>query len=100
MRGIDQIAAARPARLPLPEPRDIFPSEIAQTRPRRDSFANLTARARESQDIFTADKTRIGATCHRSFVPATANRRTSNPHFLPVGEFIKKSSFSFLPVGN
>jgi hypothetical protein len=100
MRGIDQITVARPARQTLPEPRDIFPSEIAQTRPRRDILANLTARARESQDILTANKTQIGATCHRSFVPARANRRTSNAHFLPVGKFIKKSLFSFLPVGH
>jgi len=55
MRGIDQTTAARAALLPLPEPRNVLPSEIAQTRPRRDIFANLTARARESQDIFTAD---------------------------------------------
>ena len=100
MRGIDQITAARPARQPLPEPRELFPGEIAQTPSRRDIFANLTARVRESQDIFAADKTLIGETCHRSFVLATVNWRTSNPHFLPVGKFIKKSSLSFLPVGN
>ena len=65
-----------------------------------DSPTNETSRIHADMDFVTGENGRRRPPQPRFCLSATAKRLAPKTRFLPVGNFIKKSSFCFLPVGN
>ena len=65
-----------------------------------DSPTAETSKIRAKMDFVTAENVRKCAPQPSFCLSATAKRLAPKTCFLPVGNFIRKSSFCFLPVGN
>jgi hypothetical protein len=100
MTGSLQMEATRGGRARLSRRLDFLTDENVATRACFDVLTNEVVQSHTYSDFLTSEIVRSQGQKARFCVSATPKRREPKTHFLPVGNFIRNSSFFFLPVGN